>query len=308
MGRLRQRWGRSATEGAVVLPSGCVVAAGRRAADDFSVGCCFTTSAGWGEVGGRVVSHSQAGSWNWRVKPEDAHAPAANHAAPLSGNRGWVVCRGRPEAGRRLDLSERGAGGRPPCRLCRSESSWRIPRDGVTRGAGIIHSIGGLAASCGLSDLSAPSTLAPAARGRPEREIHVSRLRFPLETEPAPPSARPRETDDQQEEVPRDPARAEGLAEGLAQRAAARPGRHAVPQAARALELLRSDRELGASVATAAPRPALGFKWWNRRSQRRSFTWAEFAEAWERWKMPRPRIVETPLPWSWREARQAGRA
>ncbi|WP_353568483.1 group II intron reverse transcriptase/maturase [Haloferula sargassicola] len=52
----------------------------------------------------------------------------------------------------------------------------------------------------------------------------------------------------------------------------------------------------------------LAFKWWNRRSQRRSFTWAEFAEAWERWKMPRPKIVETPLPWSWREARQAGRA
>ncbi|WP_353567480.1 hypothetical protein [Haloferula sargassicola] len=52
----------------------------------------------------------------------------------------------------------------------------------------------------------------------------------------------------------------------------------------------------------------LAFKWWNRRSQRRSFTWAEFAEAWERWKMPRPKILETPLPWSWREARQAGRA
>ncbi|GAA5481115.1 hypothetical protein [Haloferula sargassicola] len=40
----------------------------------------------------------------------------------------------------------------------------------------------------------------------------------------------------------------------------------------------------------------LAFKWWNRRSQRRSFTWAEFAEAWERWKMPRPKILETPWP------------
>jgi group II intron reverse transcriptase/maturase len=50
----------------------------------------------------------------------------------------------------------------------------------------------------------------------------------------------------------------------------------------------------------------LVFKWLNRRSQRRSFTWAAFAQAWERWAIPRPRIIEQPLPWSWRQARQEG--
>ena len=43
----------------------------------------------------------------------------------------------------------------------------------------------------------------------------------------------------------------------------------------------------------------LVFKWLNRRSQRRSFTWARFAEAWERWEIPRPRIIEQPLPSRW---------
>lgn len=37
-------------------------------------------------------------------------------------------------------------------------------------------------------------------------------------------------------------------------------------------------------------------KWLNRRSQRRSFTWAKFAEAWQRWKIPSPRVVEKPWP------------
>ncbi len=43
------------------------------------------------------------------------------------------------------------------------------------------------------------------------------------------------------------------------------------------------------------------YKWLNRRSQRRSYTWTSFGEAWERWKMPSPRIVEKP----WEPARQA---
>jgi len=43
----------------------------------------------------------------------------------------------------------------------------------------------------------------------------------------------------------------------------------------------------------------LVFKWLNRRSQRRSFTWASFARAWERWDIPRPRIVEEPVPSRW---------
>jgi hypothetical protein len=38
----------------------------------------------------------------------------------------------------------------------------------------------------------------------------------------------------------------------------------------------------------------LVFKWLNRRSQRRSFTWASFEEAWKRWAIPSPRIVEKP--------------
>ena len=34
----------------------------------------------------------------------------------------------------------------------------------------------------------------------------------------------------------------------------------------------------------------------NRRSQRKSFTWAAFAAAWERWKIPVPRVIEKPWP------------
>ncbi|HUF61200.1 MAG TPA: group II intron maturase-specific domain-containing protein [Verrucomicrobiales bacterium] len=36
--------------------------------------------------------------------------------------------------------------------------------------------------------------------------------------------------------------------------------------------------------------------WLNRRSQRRSFTWAKFAEAWQRWQIPSPRVIEKPWP------------
>jgi RNA-directed DNA polymerase len=39
----------------------------------------------------------------------------------------------------------------------------------------------------------------------------------------------------------------------------------------------------------------LVLKWLNRRSQRRSYTWATFAEAWERWKIPSSQIIEKPL-------------
>jgi group II intron reverse transcriptase/maturase len=48
---------------------------------------------------------------------------------------------------------------------------------------------------------------------------------------------------------------------------------------------------------------ALVFKWLNRRSQRRSFTWATFNAAWVSWNMPPPRITEQPPP---RSARQRG--
>ncbi len=39
----------------------------------------------------------------------------------------------------------------------------------------------------------------------------------------------------------------------------------------------------------------LVFKWLNRRSQRRSFTMTGFVEAWRRWKIPMPGIVEHPV-------------
>ena len=45
----------------------------------------------------------------------------------------------------------------------------------------------------------------------------------------------------------------------------------------------------------------LVFKWLNRRSQRKSYTWTAFTAAWESWKLPPPRINETPPP---RSARQ----
>jgi hypothetical protein len=40
----------------------------------------------------------------------------------------------------------------------------------------------------------------------------------------------------------------------------------------------------------------LVFKWLNRRSQRKSFTWATFVPAWERWQIPAPRVIEKPWP------------
>ncbi len=41
-------------------------------------------------------------------------------------------------------------------------------------------------------------------------------------------------------------------------------------------------------------------KWLNRRSQRRSYNWTTFDEAWERWKIPSPQIFEQP----WQQTRQ----
>ena len=37
-------------------------------------------------------------------------------------------------------------------------------------------------------------------------------------------------------------------------------------------------------------------KWLNRRSQRRSYTWTTFEEAWQRWKIPSPKVIEKPWP------------
>jgi group II intron reverse transcriptase/maturase len=45
----------------------------------------------------------------------------------------------------------------------------------------------------------------------------------------------------------------------------------------------------------------LVYKWLNRRSQRRSYNMTAFMEAWERWKIPMPYVVEKP----WPQARQA---
>lgn len=40
----------------------------------------------------------------------------------------------------------------------------------------------------------------------------------------------------------------------------------------------------------------LVYKWLNRRSQRRSYNWTTFDEAWERRKVPPPQIFEKPWP------------
>ena len=38
----------------------------------------------------------------------------------------------------------------------------------------------------------------------------------------------------------------------------------------------------------------LMFKWLNRRSQRKSYTWGQFGKLWGgEWQVPRPRVVET---------------
>jgi hypothetical protein len=43
------------------------------------------------------------------------------------------------------------------------------------------------------------------------------------------------------------------------------------------------------------------YKWLNRRSQRKSFTVKSFGAAWERWKIPTPRVIEKPWPKSARQ-------
>ena len=45
----------------------------------------------------------------------------------------------------------------------------------------------------------------------------------------------------------------------------------------------------------------LVYKWLNRRSQRRGYNLTAFMEAWKRWEIPKPCIVEKP----WPQARQA---
>ena len=37
------------------------------------------------------------------------------------------------------------------------------------------------------------------------------------------------------------------------------------------------------------------FKWWNRRSQRRSYNWTTFEDIWQTLGLPVPRIVETRI-------------
>ena len=47
----------------------------------------------------------------------------------------------------------------------------------------------------------------------------------------------------------------------------------------------------------ANPRLSISiYKWLNRRSQRKSFTVTSFADAWQRWKIPMPRVIEKPWP------------
>jgi RNA-directed DNA polymerase len=41
-------------------------------------------------------------------------------------------------------------------------------------------------------------------------------------------------------------------------------------------------------------------KWLNRRSQRGSYNWTTFEEAWQRWKIPSPQVFEKP----WQQTRQ----
>jgi group II intron reverse transcriptase/maturase len=56
---------------------------------------------------------------------------------------------------------------------------------------------------------------------------------------------------------------------------------------------------LGNSMMTARyARAVFGllYKWLNRRSQRRSVTWASYQRRWPYWRLPPPRTVETPPP------------
>ncbi len=56
---------------------------------------------------------------------------------------------------------------------------------------------------------------------------------------------------------------------------------------------------LGNSMMTARyARAVFGllYKWLNRRSQRRSVTWASYTRRWSYWRLPPPQIVETPPP------------
>ncbi|MEZ5325713.1 MAG: hypothetical protein R3F19_11700 [Verrucomicrobiales bacterium] len=67
-------------------------------------------------------------------------------------------------------------------------------------------------------------------------------------------------------------------------------------KAARLLELLQRAGQLDDEVEVSCSRNEvmrLVFKWLNRRSQRRSFTWTKFSELWTKaWQIQAPRCVE----------------
>jgi len=44
------------------------------------------------------------------------------------------------------------------------------------------------------------------------------------------------------------------------------------------------------------------YKWLNRRSQRRSMTWAQFTRRLPGWELPPPKVVEVPLNTGLRQA------
>ena len=79
---------------------------------------------------------------------------------------------------------------------------------------------------------------------RPERKIHLPRLRLPLGEKSQTQTLRLRETSDQQGEIPGQPTGFQGMDQTLPECEIARPARHSATETARVLELPRRAREL----------------------------------------------------------------
>ena len=167
-GRLRQRWGWSATGDAVVLPSGCVSAAGCRAADDDPSGVGLRPRPGLAKLaaGSSLTPKQVPGTGACSRR---ARAPAANNTAPPLETGGVLFAEGirarRRSGGSTLWIGEQVAG-RPVAGVvqCHRGGCQEMVFQEAWRGD---HSHNRM--PCGLRRLagsSAPSSLAPAARGR----------------------------------------------------------------------------------------------------------------------------------------------
>lgn len=98
------------------------------------------------------------------------------------------------------------------------------------------------------------------------------------------------ETSNFAEEISREAGHPEGVVEANANNADEVDSGAGGSQTARSLCLLRSDRQPPGLMRFYREATKLLYKWLNRRSQRRSYQWAEFKQLLQRFPLPLPRV------------------